>query len=141
VSRFARQYTPPTSCPVCSDSDLGDTDGLMLVRKGDPDVRPNLFGGTGEVRVWNLLANLRAPPFTAVLSCELDPGGRVGRHKQEHFPEIVLGLEGRGEARVGGQPQPLEPGDVVHLPLGKALEILNLSSDEPLRYLIIKARG
>lgn len=114
----------------------------MPVRKGDPDIRTDLFGGTGEVRVWNLLADRRAPPFTAVLSCELDPGGRVGRHVQEHFPEIVVGLEGRGEARVADhQPQPLEPGEVVHLPLGKALEIRNLSSDEPLRYLIIKTRA
>jgi quercetin dioxygenase-like cupin family protein len=112
----------------------------MPVTKGDPDVRPELFGGTGNVQVWNLLAGRRMPPFAAVLSCELDPGGRVGRHVQEHFPEIVVGLEGRGEARVGGQSHSLEPGDVVHLPLGKALEILNLSSDEPLRYMIIKAR-
>lgn len=113
----------------------------MLVRKGDPDVRPELFGGTGNVQVWNLLAGRRAPPFTAVLACELDPGGRVGRHVQEHFPEIVIGLEGRGEARVSGHPQPLLPGSVVHLPLGNALEIVNSSSEEPLRYLIIKARA
>jgi len=87
------------------------------------------------------LAGRDAPPFTAALACELAPGGRVGRHVQQHFPEIVVGLGGRGEARVSSQPQPLEPGDVVHLPLGSALEIINLSSDEPLAYLIIKARA
>ncbi len=113
----------------------------MLVRKGDPRVSSNLFDGVGDVQVWNLLAERRMPPFAAVLACELDPGGRVGRHVQEHFPEIVVGLSGRGEARVAGQAQPLEPGDVVHLPLGKPLELLNLSSDEPLCYLIIKARA
>lgn len=113
----------------------------MSPQKGQPDLREKLFGGRGAVRVWNLLADYeRAPkPFTAVLSCELDPGGSVGRHVQEHFPELVIGLEGAGEAAVDGRWQPLEPGDVVHLPLGSVLELRNSSDSEPLRYLIIKA--
>jgi quercetin dioxygenase-like cupin family protein len=110
----------------------------MPVTKGEPSVRNDLFGGHGEVRVWSLLAG-RAPPFTAALSCELEAGGHVGRHVQEHYPEIVIGLEGRGEARVGGQPRPLEPGELVYLPLGEVLEIINLDAEAPLRYLIIKA--
>lgn len=115
----------------------------MSVHKGQPDLREALFGGRGVVRVWNLLADHKpAPkPFTAVLSCELDPAGSVGRHVQEHFPELVIGLEGTGEAGVDGQWQALEPGDVVHLPLGAVLELRNRSDSEPLRYLIIKARG
>ncbi len=114
---------------------------MSAVRKGQAFTREALFGGRGAVQVWNLLAGRAAPPFTAVLSCELAPGGRVGRHRQEHFPEIVIGLEGQGEARVGDAAQPLTPGDVVHLPLGQALELRNLSDEAPLRYLIIKARG
>jgi hypothetical protein len=96
----------------------------MTVRKGPVDVRPALFGGVGEVRVWNLLADhSHTPhPITAVLSCELDPSGHVGRHVQQQFPEI-------GE------------GDVVYLPLGSTLELRNHSSVAPLAYLIIKARG
>lgn len=110
----------------------------MSLTKGEPSVRNDLFGGRGEVRVWSLLAG-SAPPFTAALSCELEAGGHVGRHVQEHYPEIVIGLEGRGEARVGGQARPLEPGDLVYLPLGEVLEIRNLADDQSLRYLIIKA--
>jgi quercetin dioxygenase-like cupin family protein len=113
----------------------------MQVRKGSPRVRSDLFGGHGEVRVWNLLLGEGAPPFTAVLACELEAGGRVGRHVQGHYPELIIGLEGRGEARVAGEPRPLEPGDVVYLPLGDTLELANHSSEEPLRYLIIKARA
>jgi quercetin dioxygenase-like cupin family protein len=114
-----------------------------MVQKGQPSVRAALFGGRGEVRVWNLLTGLaQAPkPFTAVLSCELDPSGHVGRHSQEHFPEIVIGLAGQGEAIVDGQTQALTEGEVVHLPLGGVLELRNLSDEAPLRYLIIKARG
>jgi quercetin dioxygenase-like cupin family protein len=115
----------------------------MTARKGPVDVRSALFGGTGDVRVWNLLAdhNQTPHPFTAVLSCELDPGGHVGRHVQQHFPEIVVGLSGRGEAWVDGEPTALGEGDVVHLPLGSTLELRNHSNEAPLAYLIIKARG
>ena len=106
----------------------------------DPDIRENLFGGQGVVRVWDLAPGRALEPFTATLYCELDPGGSVGPHRQEHFPEIVVGLAGRGEARVGGHIQPLEPNQVVHLPRGETLALRNLAGDAPLHYLIIKTR-
>jgi quercetin dioxygenase-like cupin family protein len=113
----------------------------MNVRKGPAARREALFGGEGAVHVWNLLGASEAPPFSAVLSCELDPGGRVGAHVQEHDPEIVVGLEGDGEATVNERALPLGPGDVVHLPLGAVLSIRNRSAEAPLRYLIVKARA
>lgn len=113
----------------------------MNVRKGAAARREALFGGEGAVLVWNLLGASEAPPFSAVLSCELDPGGSVGRHVQEHDPEIVIGLEGDGEATVDDRTLPLGPGDVAHLPLGAILAIRNRSTEAPLRYLIIKAKA
>jgi quercetin dioxygenase-like cupin family protein len=110
----------------------------VSIEKGNPSVQVDLFGGRGEVRVWNLLHHT-AGPFTAVLSCALDPGGSVGRHLQEHFPELVIGVEGEGEASVDGQATLLSPGDVVYLPLGSILTIENRSHAVPLRYLIVKA--
>lgn len=104
----------------------------------EPDLRRDLFGGTGAVKVYNLDPS-PMPPFAAALWCELEAGGNVGRHLQEHCPEIVLGLEGDGEATVGEQAFPLKAGSVVQLPLGSVLALRNLSSDKPLRYLIIKA--
>ncbi len=112
----------------------------MPIEKGRPSLRADLFGGTGGVKVWDLLAGAPADPFTAVLSCELAPGGTVGRHRQEAFPEIVVGIEGEGVASVDGVDQPLNPGDVARLPLGSVLSLRNLSDAHPLRYLIIKAR-
>jgi quercetin dioxygenase-like cupin family protein len=103
-------------------------------------VYTDLFGGSGEVRVISLLQGA-SEPFTAVLSCELAPGGRVGAHRQEEFPELLIGVAGEGEARVNGVAQPLDALHAVQLPLGAALEISNRSAHEPLRYLIIKARG
>jgi quercetin dioxygenase-like cupin family protein len=103
-------------------------------------VRRDLFGGRGEVRVSDLLGARAAPPFAAVLDCELAPGGTVGAHRQQEHPEIVIGLSGDGEATVDGAPHRLCGGDVVHLPLGSVLALRNRSDAEPLRYLIVKAR-
>jgi len=105
-----------------------------------PDVRRDLFGGRGAVKVYNLAPQPMAP-FAAALWCELDPSGVVGRHRQEHFPELVVGLEGEGEATVDDQLVPLRPGSVVPLPLGSVLAIRNGRDDAPLRYLIVKARA
>ncbi len=112
----------------------------MTMEKGEPSIVSDLFGGQGQVRVWNLLDGSREP-FTAVLSCELAPSGSVGRHVQQEFPEIIIGLEGVGEASIDGRPTALRQGDVVYLPLGSVLELANRSDGSPLRYLIVKARS
>jgi quercetin dioxygenase-like cupin family protein len=112
----------------------------MSIEKGIPSARMDLFGGRGEVRVWSLL-DRSAEPFTAILSCELAPQGSVGPHVQEEFPEVIIGIAGSGQATVNQQIRALGAGDVIHLPLGTVLAIENRSSEEPLRYLIVKARG
>ncbi len=102
------------------------------------DRRTALFGGRGAVRVWDLLGGRAAEPFSAVLACELEPGGSVGAHVQQRDPEIVVCVAGDGVAEVDGAPHPLGPGAVVHLPFGKTLAIANRSAAEPLFYFIIK---
>lgn len=121
-----------------NDSSKSDT-GLWD-RNLPHDARHALFGGQGAVRVWALV-NAPASPFTAVLACELEPGGSVGPHVQEHFPELVLGIAGQGTVRVDGVAAPFGAGQVVELARGRSLAIANDSSSEPLRYLIIKAAG
>ncbi len=116
----------------------GSRTGATPMPRAAPDVRRDLFGGSGEVKVYDLLRT-PAPPFSAVLSCELEPAGSVGAHRQQRDPEIVIGLGGHGEADVNGVVQSLEPGCVVYLPFGATLAIRNLSSTEPLGYLIVKA--
>lgn len=110
----------------------------MWKGRGEPDRRRELFGGRGEVRVWSLLDGVTAP-FDCVLGCELDPGGSVGEHVQEHCAELVIVTEGTGEAAVSGERHALRPGVVVPLPRGKSLSIENRSRKSVLRYLIIKA--
>ncbi len=113
------------------------------VRKGlgNPDRREALFGGRGEVLVWDLMGRARFPPFTAVLACELAPGGRVGTHRQERYPEIVIVTEGEGRVELDGSALTVSVGATVALPLGSTLAIENRSPEHPLRYLIIKAEA
>jgi glyoxylate utilization-related uncharacterized protein len=110
----------------------------MWNRDRPHDRREALFGGRASVRVWNLAASPMLP-FTALLACELEPGGRVGEHLQEHYPETVIVIEGLGEARLSGERVALAAGSVLFLPLGETLAIDNGSTSAPLRYLIIKA--
>ena len=111
----------------------------MFDRDRPHDVRNALFGGQGAVRVWSLVGRAPLLPFRAVLACELDPGGSVGAHVQQEYPEIVVFVDGEGIARVGGAPANVGAGSVVELALGQTLAIENASAEAPLRYLIIKA--
>jgi quercetin dioxygenase-like cupin family protein len=113
----------------------------MSLKRGGTDVRTALFGGTGNVKVTDLIGPRATPPFSAVLFCELDPGGSVGAHQQQRDPELVLGIDGIGEATVAGNAEPLEPGSTIYVPFGATLSLKNLSPSEPLRYLIIKAEN
>lgn len=104
------------------------------------DVRHKLFDGEGSVEVWDLLARRPFEPFSAILACELTPGGSVGRHQQQRDPEIVLCGQGSGQIEVNGHERPFTPGELVLLPFGSTMAIRNSSTVEPLRYFIIKAQ-
>jgi quercetin dioxygenase-like cupin family protein len=123
-------------------SELGrsrPTPSLAIGSEHAPGVEQvGLFGGRGCVRVWDLLGAMPAAPFTAVLSCELEAGGRVGEHVQQRDAEIVIGVAGSGVAWVNGIECGLPVGGVVHLPKGSVLALEN-PNPEPFRYLIVKA--
>lgn len=119
---------------------MPDTTARLWDRKSPHDARSELFGGRGVVRVWALISVPKAP-FTAVLACELEPGASVGAHVQQQFPELVLAVAGSGSVNVDGEARPFDAGSVIELGLGQILSIANASTEEPLRYLIIKAQG
>ena len=110
----------------------------MTLDRARADARKDLFGGTGTVHVWELGA--RTPPFTAVLWCELEPGGRVGAHRQDTDDEVVIVVGGEAVVYVDRRAHGCAAGSAVALPLGSILEIDNASAVEPVRYLIVKAR-
>ena len=119
------------TAPIAIDPSLCD-------RSLPHDVRQGLFGGQGAVRVWALTARPTLP-FTAILACELEPGASVGPHVQQDYPEIVIAVSGSGSVQVNGAASPFAAGQVVELAHGHTLAISNATSDQPLRYLIIKA--
>jgi quercetin dioxygenase-like cupin family protein len=104
-------------------------------------IRKDLFGGNGAVQIWNCLSSNSTNPFKAALWCALEPGGFVGRHRQVEFPEVVLCVGGTGRAMVDDNPQPLEKGVLVYLPLGSTLSIHNESDKLSLEYVIIKVQS
>src|SRR5262245_56688207 len=126
-SAAARRGRVPSSCARLSAGQRRSDErcpsatsaGYPLPMKnglGNPARREALFGGKGEVLVWDLLGSADLPPFTAVLACELAPGGHVGSHRQEHYPEIVVFTEGQGTAEVDGATCPIAPGTLIALP-------------------------
>jgi len=104
-----------------------------------PFEHQNLFGGAGRLGVWDLLKTQAARSFTAALRCELDPAASVDRHKQEHFPEIMICLSGQGLVEINGISQLFHAGSVAHLPSGAVLAIQNRAPDVALTYLVVKA--
>lgn len=112
----------------------------MRPKKKAPFVQRDLFGGQGEVRIWDLFGTTHLPPFESILACELDPGGSVGAHQQATADEVLVVIEGQGTAGVDGEVRHLEAGSLVALPLGSLMTLQNLSDEGALRYLIIKAQ-
>ena len=111
----------------------------MPLERPHPFVRSDLFGGRGQVQIWNLMSSTPLPPFTTALWCSLEPGADVGRHRQEEDAELVICISGNGTAQVDDDTHPLRPGSLVQLPLGAILALRNHDRDHPLEYLILKA--
>ncbi len=110
-----------------------------MLEKHSADRQEGLFGGTGAVFVWDLLPD-PLDPFSAVLACELEPDASVGKHTQQRDPEIIICIDGQGVAEVSGTEHTMRAGVVIALPHGETLSFRNSSSDQPLRYLIVKAQ-
>ncbi len=112
----------------------------MYPTNREPFRQVDLFGGSGEVRIWDLFGSTHLPPFESVLACELDPGGTIGAHRQPTADELLIVIEGSAVAGVDGEQRHAEAGSLVALPLGSLMTLENRDPDRPLRYLIVKAR-
>lgn len=99
-----------------------------------------LFGGKGEVKVWNLLAQRQLGGFKACLWCELEAGGVVGKHYQELYDELIICVSGEGTATINDECFALESGIPVFIKKGQTLD-LKAGSNQELIYLIIKVES
>ncbi len=117
---------------------MNSNEGLKPSARFKPITKTDLFSGKGSIKIWDLKAQREAGPFKASLWCELEAGGQIGRHHQEHCDEIVLCLSGFGTATIGHECFGLEPGVQVFLKQGQLLSI-KAGTQQSLIYLIIKA--
>ena len=99
--------------------------------------RPNLRGGDGVIRAYNLLepqelcgkANL-----CAIMT--VDPGSSIGEHPHGPDAELYYMLEGTLEAWDDGEKTVLNPGDAMFTAQGKTHAVRNVS-DKPAKMLAV----
>ncbi len=71
----------------------------------------------------------------------LNPGESVGTHNTNNFEEIVIVLEGNGEAQIKGHdPSVISRGDAIYIPPETEHNMVN-AGKEILRYIYVVARA
>jgi mannose-6-phosphate isomerase-like protein (cupin superfamily) len=65
-------------------------------------------------------------------------GGEIGEEVHDHVDQVLLFVEGRGEAILEGQRSPVGPNILVVVPAGTTHNFVN-TGDEPLRLVTIYA--
>ena len=104
--------------------DLHSLDFFERTSELDPTIR---------VRVAFPHSSAEGTASTATVYFELEPGAHLGRHT-DSAEELLLVLEGQGEATVGEESAPASAGAVVTVPAMKPHDIRNVG-DGPLRVL------
>ncbi len=76
-------------------------------------------------------SNSDADPELSIARARVSPGAVTRWHRLHGITERYVILEGRGRVEVGeGQPQTVEPGDVVIIPAGADQRIRNTGSGD-----------
>ncbi len=75
---------------------------------------------------------------TQLVAMKLEPGEEIGEEVHEDGDQIVLIVEGEGEAVLDGERAPLRAGQAVVIPGGTRHNVINAGS-EPLRLLTVYA--
>ena len=104
--------------------DLDSLDFFERTSELDPTIR---------VRVAFPHSSAVGTASTATVYFELEPGAHLGRHT-DSAEELLLVLEGQGEATVGDESAPASAGAVVTVPAMEPHDIRNVG-DGPLRVL------
>jgi len=66
--------------------------------------------------------------------CEIPPRGAMDAHSHESEEEAMYVLQGRGRVVIDGNPEVIEPGTAVYLPVGSEHHTIN-ESDEVLKFV------
>lgn len=77
---------------------------------------------------------LATTDHTQLVVMTIPPGGEVGEEVHDGIDQILIALDGTGEAVLDGRPEPLPPGWVVVVPSGTKHNVVN-SGSGPLRLI------
>jgi quercetin dioxygenase-like cupin family protein len=80
------------------------------------------------------------PRFDAGIQ-EVSPGCEVRLHAHGANEELILVLDGEGEAVVDGARHPMRPGTVLHLVAGSPHQFINADAKRPLRFYFVLLPG
>jgi quercetin dioxygenase-like cupin family protein len=103
------------------------------------DARPEHRAGWGTQTSidlsWLIDADLGGPGSGAVGRMKIAAGAAQAAHRHPGAEEMMLVLDGRGVALVGGQEQPIEAGNLLFAPAGAAHSIT--AGEQPLDMLVV----
>jgi mannose-6-phosphate isomerase-like protein (cupin superfamily) len=80
---------------------------------------------------------LYTAPHLQLVLMTLQPGEEIGMETHDHGDQFFRVEGGEGEAILNGEHHPLADGDVVVIPAGTEHNIVNTSSDTPLKVYTI----
>ena len=100
--------------------DLGSLDFIERTSELDPTIR---------VRVAFPHSSAVGNASTATVYFELEPGSHLGRH-QDSAEELLLVLEGEGEATLGDETVPASEGAILTVPAMEPHDIRNVGSGQ-----------
>lgn len=66
--------------------------------------------------------------------CEVPPRGAIDSHSHENEEEVMYVLQGHGRMMIDGNPEVIEAGTAVYLPVGSEHRTIN-DSDEVLKFV------
>ncbi|HVL85912.1 MAG TPA: cupin domain-containing protein [Pseudonocardia sp.] len=73
---------------------------------------------------------------TQLVIMTIPPGGEIGEETHEGIDQILSFVSGAGEARVDGEKQAVEPGDLVVVPAGVTHNFVNTGPNPLVLYTV-----
>jgi mannose-6-phosphate isomerase-like protein (cupin superfamily) len=64
-------------------------------------------------------------PHSQVVIMSVEPGGEIGEEVHDDVDQVLVFVEGTGEAVLGGDTSGVEPGDLVFVPAGTRHNFVN----------------
>lgn len=73
-----------------------------------------------------------------LVAMTIPPGGEIGEEVHEHVDQVLIFVEGKGEAVLEGERRPIDENDLVFVKAGTRHNFIN-TADGPLRLVTIYA--